>query len=299
MNKRELDGSRKEIDVYLQEIASYPRLLAAQEKELGLIIRNGNEQAKKEAIKELVESNLGLVIFIIKKRYLGCLNGKIKFFDLIQAGNEGLLKAAKRYDPMNYNNKFSTYASQWIRPKIHLAIEEQKEIPIRDYYCWTKLNQIKKIRYDHFKENGCWPTTEWITERIGIPVEKVNQLLQIPKTIISLENPVGNDNNSLVSDFIPDENCLNPEESALKKEKKEFKRELPRQINKALNSLSHRKEVVLRKHFNIGEKRKHTLQEIGNEFKVTKQRIKIIEEEALQELRQHYKKRRLLEDFVE
>lgn len=295
------DRLKHEIDVYFQAIAPYPLISLDKEKELGRIIRNGNGQAKKKAIKELAEANLRLVIFIIKKHYLSYLNGKTTFLDLIQAGNMGLLKAVDKYDPIKYNNKFSHYAGWRIRQEIPLAIERQKEFPVYDSNDRTQLNQIKKTKYEYFKENGGWPTAEWITEKMGISVKKVNQWLQIPRVIISLEDPVGNDGNSFIDDFIPDENCLNPEQAALKKEFETKLTKLPEQTDKALKSLSSKKEVVLRKKFAIGKERKHTLEEIGNEpqFQVSKERIRVIKEDALQELRQHYKKRELLEDFVE
>ena len=295
------NGLKNEIDVYFQEIALYPLLSLNKTKELGRIIRNGNGQIKKEAIKELVKANLKLVVSIIKQRYLGRLNGKITFFDLIQAGNEGLLQATKRYDPMKHSTKFSSYASWRIRQEINLAIERQKEFPIRDVNHRTQLNQINQIRYEYFKENGSWPTAEWIAEKMGISMKIANKLFQIPRTIISLEKPVGNDHDSKLSDFIPDEHCLNPEEVALKTEEVAQKIELSKQTDKVLRSLSPRKEVVLRKRFAIGQERKHTLKEIGADFQVpvTRERIRKIEEEALWELRHHYKKRELLEDFVE
>ena len=292
------NGLKREIDIYLQEIASYSLLSSAQEKELGRIIRNGNGQVKKKAIKELAEANLRLVVYIIMRHYLSYLNGKTTFFDLIQAGNEGLLKAAKRYDPIKYNNKFSTYAGWKIRQEIPLAIERQKEFPVSNVNTRTQLNQIKGIMHKYLKENGCWPTAEWIAGKKGIPVKKVNQLLKIPQTIISLEDPIGNDGDSFINDFIPDENCLNPEEIALKKE---FEVRLPKQTDKVLKSLSPREEVVLRKCFIIGEKRKHTLDEIGKGFQVTvtKERVRVIREDALRKVRNHYKKKELLEEFIQ
>jgi len=270
-----------ELGLYLQEISRVPLLSREKERVIGRRARNGDPQAK----QQLVEANLRFVVFIAKD-YLGFLNGNLTFLDLIQEGNLGLIESIKEFNPAK--GKFSTYASYRIRLKITRALHEQRTIRLSSHIL-EKLNLMKRISSFYLKTENRQPTIEETAQEMKIPVEKVKQFLNLPWAI-SLEKPVGQDSNTL-SDFIADEKAVNPEEVVQEKELKE-------QIEKVLAFLRPKEEKVLRMRFGIGKKQKCTLQEIGDEFEVTREWIRQIEKKALGKLR-HPNKEYLLDGFLE
>ena len=287
MNKLESNDGRNRVGIYLQEMGKFPLLSKKEEREIGQKAKNGDEGAK----KQLIESNLRLVVFMATK-YLGYLDGKLTFLDLIQAGNVGLSEAAEKFDPER-NTKFSTYARYWIRLRISRALREQRLIHL-PFAVLEELNRSKKISNRYLEERGRQPTFEELVQETGLPVEKVKKILQLPKVITSLEKPVRGDtswNPTVIADFVPDQNTVNPEKVIQKKELKKLT------IN-ALSSLRPREDKVLRMRQGIGEKRNYTLQEIGNDFQVTKEWTRQIEKMALEKLR-HPKRKRLLEGLLE
>lgn len=286
MSKVKSNDGRNIVDVYLREMGSFPLLSKEEEKEIGQKAKNGDEGAK----KQLIESNLRLVVSIAIK-YLGYLDGKLTFLDLIQEGNIGLLKAIKRFDPKIA--KFSVYATWWIRVGITRALREQRLIHL-PFNVLEELNLSKKILTCYLEEKGRQPTFEELAQETGLSVEKVKKILQLPQVITSLEKPVKKDegwNPTVIADFIPDKNAVNPEEAIQRKELKKLTIE-------ALSSLRPREEKVVRMHRGIGEKRNYTLQEIGDEFEVTREWIRQIEKKAFEKLR-HPKRKRLLEGLLE
>lgn len=276
------DNVRSELSVYLKEMKRFSLLSPKQEKEMGIRAKNGDPEAK----KKLVEANLRLAIWIARK-YRGYLEGSLSFLDLIQEGNLGLIRAAQDFDPKK--GKFDTYANYWIRFKIAKALREHKDIHI-SYNALEGLNQIKKSMDDFYKENGRKPTSQEISRLTGLSVEKIEELLKTPQIFISLERPVKNDDLlQPISYFLKDEKAVNPEEAVQKKEMMDKE-------TQALSALRPREEKVLRKRFVIGERKKHTLQEIGDEFKVSRERIRQIEKRALRRIKKE--KRNSLEDFL-
>lgn len=279
------DG-KNPVGVYLQEIGKFPLLSRKEEKEIGQKAKNGDEGAK----KQLIESNLRLVVSIATK-YLGYLDGKLTFLDLIQEGNVGLSEAIKKFDPKIA--KFSTYAGWWIRLRISRALREQRLIHL-PFDVLEELNRFKKISTCYLQKKSRQPTIEELAQETGLPVEKVKKILQLPKVITSLEKPVRGDtswNPTVIADFVPDQNTVNPEKVIQKKE-------LKKRTIEALSSLRPREEKVIRMRQGIGEKRNYTLQEIGDEFGVTREWTRQIEKMALEKLR-HPKRKRLLEGLLE
>ena len=270
-----------ELDLYLQEIGQIPLLSREKETVIGRRAKNGDKEAK----QQLVKANLRLVVYIAKN-YLGFLDGKLTFLDLIQEGNLGLVESIKGFDPER-NIKFSTYASYRIHLRITRALRKQRTIQLSDHIL-GKLNLMKRISFFYFETENRWPTIEETAQEMRIPIEKAKKLLELP-WVISLEKPVGEDSNRL-SDFIADEQAINPEEVVQEKELKE-------RIKKVLSFLRPREEKVLRKRFGIGEKQEYTLQEIGDEFEFTREWTRQIEAKALGKLRQ--KKKRFLKDLLE
>ena len=270
------------VRLYLKEIGRVPLLTSDREHELAERMAEGDIEAK----KALVEANLRLVVSIAK-RYVG--RGMF-FLDLIQEGNLGLMKAVDKFD-YTKGYKFSTYATWWIRQAITRAIADQARtirIPVHMIETINKL--IRTSRY-LVQELGRDPTPEEIADRMDYPVDKVKKVLKIAKEPISLETPIGDEEDSSLGDFIEDKKAVAPAEEVVNTK-------LSEQIASVLADLTPREEQVLRKRFGIGEKSDHTLEEVGKLFNVTRERIRQIEAKALRKLR-HPVRSQTLRSFYE
>ena len=257
------------VKVYLREIGRVPLLSSEDEIELAVKIAEGNEYAK----KRLTEANLRLVVSIAKK-YVG---RGMYFLDLIQEGNVGLIKAVDKFDHTK-GFKFSTYATWWIRQAITRAIADQARTIRIPVHMVETINRLKKIQSQLLHENGFEPTEELIAEKMDLPVERVREIMRVAQEPVSMETPIGPEEDSRLMDFIRDEDALAPDEAALKTITNE-------DIDGVLKTLSPREEAVIRFRFGLMDGRCHTLEEVGMEFDVTRERIRQIEAKALRKLR--------------
>ena len=270
------------VRMYLKEIGKVPLLSADEEVELAKRMAEGDEDAK----KRLAEANLRLVVSIAK-RYVG--RGML-FLDLIQEGNLGLIKAVEKFD-YHKGFKFSTYATWWIRQAITRAIADQARtirIPVHMVETITKLIRVSR---QLLQELGREPTPEEIAAELDMPVERVREILKISQEPVSLETPIGEEEDSHLGDFIQDDNVPVPAEAAAQTLLKE-------QLDEVLDTLTEREQKVLRLRFGMDDGRARTLEEVGKEFDVTRERIRQIEAKALRKLR-HPSRSRKLRDYLD
>ena len=270
------------VRLYLKEIGKVPLLSAEEEIELAQRMEEGDEEAK----KRLCEANLRLVVSIAK-RYVG--RGML-FLDLIQEGNLGLIKAVEKFD-YRKGYKFSTYATWWIRQAITRAIADQARTIRIPVHMVETINKLIRVSRQLLQEYGREPQPEEIAAEMGIPEDKVREIIKIAQEPVSLETPIGEEEDSHLGDFIPDDDAPAPAEAAAFTLLKE-------QLMSVLSTLTPREEMVLKLRFGLEDGRARTLEEVGKEFKVTRERIRQIEAKALRKLR-HPSRSRKLKDSID
>ena len=270
------------VRMYLKEIGKVPLLTPDEEKELAMRMEEGDESAK----KRLAEANLRLVVSIAK-RYVG--RGML-FLDLIQEGNLGLIKAVEKFD-YKKGYKFSTYATWWIRQAITRAIADQARTIRIPVHMVETINKLIRVQRQLLQELGREPYPEEIAEKMNLPVERVREIQKISQEPVSLETPIGEEEDSHLGDFIQDDNVPVPAEAAAETMLKE-------QLDEVLKTLTEREKKVLRLRFGLDDQRARTLEEVGKEFDVTRERIRQIEAKALRKLR-HPSRSRKLRDYLE
>ena len=270
------------VRMYLKEIGKVPLLSAEEEIELAQRMEDGDEDAK----KRLAEANLRLVVSIAK-RYVG--RGML-FLDLIQEGNLGLIKAVEKFD-YRKGYKFSTYATWWIRQAITRAIADQARTIRIPVHMVETINKLIRVSRQLLQELGREPTPEEIAEEMNMPVERVREILKISQEPVSLETPIGEEEDSHLGDFIQDDNVPVPADAAAFSLLKE-------QLNEVLGTLTEREQKVLRLRFGLDDGRARTLEEVGKEFNVTRERIRQIEAKALRKLRNPSRSRKL-KDYLD
>jgi RNA polymerase primary sigma factor len=270
------------VRMYLKEIGRVPLLTAEEEVELAKRIEQGDEEAK----RRLAEANLRLVVSIAK-RYVG--RGML-FLDLIQEGNMGLIKAVEKFD-YRKGYKFSTYATWWIRQAITRAIADQARTIRIPVHMVETINKLIRVSRQLLQELGREPSPEEIAKEMGLSPEKVREIMKIAQEPVSLETPIGEEDDSHLGDFIPDDDAQAPADAAAYELLKE-------QLKEVLDTLSEREENVLRLRFGLDDGRTRTLEEVGKVFGVTRERIRQIEAKALRKLR-HPSRSKRLKDFLE
>ena len=270
------------VRMYLKEIGRVPLLKADQEVALALRIEQGDEQAK----QELAEANLRLVVSIAK-RYVG---RGMQFLDLIQEGNMGLMKAVEKFD-YRKGFKFSTYATWWIRQAITRAIADQARTIRIPVHMVETINKLIRIQRQLLQDLGREPTPEEIGAEMDMPTEKVREILKIAQEPVSLETPIGEEDDSHLGDFIEDEVIENPVDYTTRVVLRE-------QLDEVLDTLTDREENVLRLRFGLDDGKMRTLEDVGKVFNVTRERIRQIEAKALRKLR-HPSRSKPLRDFIE
>ena len=270
------------VRMYLKEIGKVPLLSAEEEIDLARRMSEGDESAK----KRLAEANLRLVVSIAK-RYVG--RGML-FLDLIQEGNLGLIKAVEKFDYQK-GFKFSTYATWWIRQAITRAIADQARTIRIPVHMVETINKLIRVSRQLLQELGREPLPEEIAKELDMPVDRVGEILKISQEPVSLETPIGEEEDSHLGDFIQDDNVPVPAEAAAATLLKE-------QLNEVLDTLTDREQKVLRLRFGMNDGRARTLEEVGKEFDVTRERIRQIEAKALRKLR-HPSRSRKLRDYLD
>ena len=270
------------VRMYLKEIGKVPLLSAEREIELAKRMEEGDEDAK----KRLAEANLRLVVSIAK-RYVG---RGMQFLDLIQEGNLGLIKAVEKFD-YTKGYKFSTYATWWIRQAITRSIADQARTIRIPVHMVETINRLVRTSRQLLQELGREPTTDEIAARVQMPAWRVSEILKMSQEPVSLETPVGEEEDSHLGDFIQDDNVAVPQEAAA------FTL-LHEQLMEVLDTLTEREQKVLRLRFGLDDGRPRTLEEVGRQFHVTRERIRQIEAKALRKLR-HPSRSRKLKDYLE
>ena len=274
------------VRMYLKEIGRVSLLTADQEKELAMQMESEDEEERSEAQKQLAEANLRLVVSIAK-RYVG--RGML-FLDLIQEGNLGLIKAVEKFD-YRKGYKFSTYATWWIRQAITRAIADQARTIRIPVHMVETINKLIRVSRNLLQKNGREPTDEEIADEMEIPVERVREIKKIAQEPVSLETPVGEEDDSHLGDFIEDQDAPAPADAASFMLLKE-------QLEDVLGTLTPREKNVLRLRFGLEDGRARTLEEVGKSFNVTRERIRQIEAKALRKLR-HPARSKKLKDFLD
>ncbi len=270
------------VKVYRKELGRVPLLTPEEEIELAIRIGDNDQQAK----QRLAEANLRLVVSIAK-RYVG---RGMQFLDLIQEGNLGLIKAVDKFD-YTKGFKFSTYATWWIRQAITRAIADQARTIRIPVHMVETINKVKKTNSQLLHKNGRDPTAEEIAAELDMSVEKVREILRVSQEPVSLETPIGEEEDSHLGDFIPDDDALAPADAASMLLLKE-------QLNEVLKTLTMREAKVLALRFGLEDGHPRTLEEVGSEFGVTRERIRQIEAKALRKLR-HPSRSKKLKDFLD
>jgi len=274
------------VRMYLKEIGRVPLLTAEQERELAMKMESEDANIAAEAQKQLAEANLRLVVSIAK-RYVG--RGML-FLDLIQEGNLGLIKAVEKFD-YHKGYKFSTYATWWIRQAITRAIADQARTIRIPVHMVETINKLIRVSRNLLQKNGREPTDEEIAEEMEVPVERVREIKKIAQEPVSLETPVGEEDDSHLGDFIEDQDAPAPADAASFMLLKE-------QLEDVLGTLTPREKNVLRLRFGLEDGRARTLEEVGKSFNVTRERIRQIEAKALRKLR-HPARSKKLKDFLD
>ena len=270
------------VKIYLKEIGRVPLLSPDDETELAKRMAEGDSYAK----KRLSEANLRLVVSIAKK-YVG---RGMQFLDLIQEGNLGLLKAVEKFD-YTKGFKFSTYATWWIRQAITRAIADQARTIRIPVHMVETITKVKKVSSQLLHETGHDPSAEEIADKLEMPAERVREIMRIAQDPVSLETPIGEEEDSHLGDFIPDDDAPAPADAASLMLLKE-------QLNEVLSTLTDREAKVLRLRFGLEDGRSRTLEEVGKEFDVTRERIRQIEAKALRKLR-HPSRSKKVKDFLD
>lgn len=271
------------VKVYLKEIGRVPLLTPEEEIELAERMAKGDPYAR----KRLSEANLRLVVSIAK-RYVG---RGMQFLDLIQEGNLGLIKAVEKFDHTK-GFKFSTYATWWIRQAITRAIADQARTIRIPVHMVETINKVKKVSSQLLHKNGHDPTAEEIAEELDMPIDKVREIMRVAQEPVSLETPIGEEEDSHLGDFIEDENAPAPAEVASNAMMRE-------QLQEVLHTLTPREEKVIRLRFGLEDGQAHTLEEVGKEFNVTRERIRQIEAKALRKIRHPGRSKKLRDYYTE
>ncbi|MCC8105426.1 MAG: RNA polymerase sigma factor RpoD [Clostridiales bacterium] len=269
------------VRMYLKEIGNVPLLTGEEEIELAKRVEQGDEEAK----KKLTEANLRLVVSIAKK-YVG---RGMPFLDLIQEGNMGLMKAVDKFD-YTKGYKFSTYATWWIRQAITRGIADTGRTIRVPVHMVETINKTLRMTRTLLQELGREPTPEEVADRLGVPVSRVREVLKISRDPVSLDTPIGEEDDSHLGDFIEDDTALSPADSAAFSMLRE-------ELSTALESLTDRERQVIKLRFGLEDGRARTLEEVGKEFNVTRERIRQIEAKALRKLR-HPSRSKRLKDFL-
>lgn len=275
-------GTNDPVRMYLKEIGNIPLLTPEEEVELAKEMKEGSKQAA----KKMAEANLRLVVSIAK-RYVG---RGMQFLDLIQEGNVGLIKAIEKYD-YTKGYKFSTYATWWIRQAITRSIADQARTIRIPVHMVETITKVKKVSSQLLHETGHDPSAEEIAEKLEMPAERVREIMRIAQDPVSLETPIGEEEDSHLGDFIPDDDAPAPADAASLMLLKE-------QLNEVLSTLTDREAKVLRLRFGLEDGRSRTLEEVGKEFDVTRERIRQIEAKALRKLR-HPSRSKKVKDFLD